>query len=299
MRSRRRMPGQVHTVSDASRRAFLGRIADTFGPPPPPPRELIRLEASELSNAASDDEDDEEEEELGETLGSSSSVAAAPRVVERAAPPEPTTQPVNCPLCHEELPFIGDAATRDTMNERMNDLRAVIFRFERLLVGRVHDDIVFSGMLAMRRLLIERHLEAYSRARFRRWTMPMLREHYHPRTGHRYDYVRALDAEIKDLALVNTWIMDEGMFVIHPDTHERVFNLRAVRDRLQASKTYIDALKTKEAALRLSSATSIVDTAAIIDAVTNASALVTSATSRKRSRDADTAVARLHDLGGM
>ena len=208
----------------------------------------------------------------------------------------------SCPLCYEELPFIEDPNVASVMTERMNSLRGVIFRFERMLTGRVSDDVVFNSMLQLRRLLIERHLESYSSTRFVRWTLPMLRVHYDARKGHRFDYVRSLDAEIEELDRVRSWIMNHSMFVDHPEMGERVFNLRAVDHRLRTSKAWTDALKAKVAALRLQASDAAVDTTAVLDALSTAMAMAstssTSTTTRKRQRDADGAVGHLYKVGG-
>jgi len=160
------------------------------------------------------------------------------------------SSPANCPLCWEEQPYVGDSGLATAMIERLSDFRRVIFRFERLMCGRQHDDTVFRGMLELRRLFIERYLDSYSSQRFRRWTMAMLREHYDPVKGHRFDVVRELDAELGDLRLLRRWKMERAMFVLNPETGALVFNVRAVDVRLRVSRQYTDVLKHKAAELR-------------------------------------------------
>jgi len=159
--------------------------------------------------------------------------------------------PTPCPLCHEEMPYIDDAATATAMAERVSDLRRVIFRFEKMLTGRLHDEMVFWGMLELRRLFIEHHLETYSSERFHRWTMQMLRNHYHPRTGHRFVYVRALTAQIEELEETHVDLKRHYKFQRNPETGEREFNARFVPLQIQLVKGIAEMLKTKESALRL------------------------------------------------
>jgi hypothetical protein len=198
------------------------------------------------------------------------------------------------------MPYIGDAALAATMASRLNDFRGVIFRFERMLTGRMHPETVYYGMLQLRRQLIEQHLEAYSKTHFHRWTLELLRAHYNPRTGHRFSYLRVLDAEIADLERVRGWIMEHAMFVHHPDLGERTFNLRAVDQRLRTSRALLDVYKAKVAALHTNVGDIPATAVAVMDAIGAASTMLATA-GRKRARDTSTdeSVANLYELGGL
>ena len=122
----------------------------------------------------------------------------------------------NCPLCWEELPYCGGgrnaaggAADRTAMLQRIQDFRKVIFRFEQLLSGRQNDETIFTGMLELRHHFIETYLEEHG-YRHRKWTIRMLREHYDPTLGHRFDPVRELNAELEDLRRIKKWTMKVG-----------------------------------------------------------------------------------------
>jgi len=330
---------EMHAVTAAARDEFLDRIGHREDVPPPPRQfaEPTRSWSSSSSAASSqrsiqhgdlrsDDDDDDSELELVQLATSARQRVpvrdhvpqaypsppplplAAADVPPRAPPPPPPppaalahldADVTQCPLCHEELPYMEDVATSTAMANRLSDLHRVIFRFERMLVGRVHDESVFYGMLQLRRLLVEQHLEQYSNVRFQRWSMAILRNHYSPHSGHRFDYVRSLDTELRELEQVRAWIMEHAMFVDHPELGDRVFNLRAVDQRLRLSRAYTDTLKLKMGALHRPAQEMASDTNMVMEAISAASTMAP-ATARKRAREAGTgALADQYDLGGL
>lgn len=126
----------------------------------------------------------------------------------------------------------------------------------------------------------------------------MLRKHYNPHTGHRFDYVRALDAELAELDRVRSNIMEHALFVNIDG--ERKFNLRAVDYRLRASKAYTDTLKAKVVALRLQATDATVDATSVLDAISTSSTMIESTHKRRRrADDAGGAMPKLYDLVGM
>jgi len=68
--------------------------------------------------------------------------------------------------------------------------------------------------------------------------MDVLRRHYSPLSGHRFDIVRELDKQLADMRRQRQWIMEHAMFVVHPDSGERVFNIRAVETMTRLEREY-------------------------------------------------------------
>ena len=201
-----------------------------------------------------------------------------------------------CPLCWEEQPYIEDTSMRTAMSERMNDFRRIIFRFERMMAGHQNDEVIFRGMLELRKMYIENDLERYSAdGRFQRWTLEMLRRHYSPLNGHRFDIVRELDAELTDMRRQKRWIMDHAMFVAHPETGERIFNIRAVETSVRLAREYSRVLTQKSLELQKRAVTTQTDANLVLQAINSAS----NTDSRKRKRRTGNTSANMYELGGL
>jgi len=204
-----------------------------------------------------------------------------------------------CPLCWEEQPYIEDTSMRTAMSERMNDFRRIIFRFERMMAGHQNDEIIFRGMLELRRMYIENDLERYSSdGHFQRWTLDMLRRHYSPLNGHRFDIVRELDAELNDMRRQKRWIMDHAMFVAHPETGERIFNIRAVETSVRLAREYSRVLTQKSLELAKRSTTSQTDANMVLQAINSASNAATHKRKRQSARN-NTTTTNMYELGGL
>jgi len=295
-------------VNAQERRAFvddvirsMSHVVDPGDQVPLPPARSLDSASGSHGN---DDDDDDEDDDSGNDLWRSS-VARDYNVPLNLPPPPPPAAPpvapasvVSCPVCQEETPYIDDAAIGAAVNDRIANCRDVIFRFERTVSGRLHDETVLFAVLALRRLLVEQHLEAYSFVRFRRWTLPMLREHYDPANGHRHDLVRILDAEARALKRLNDLVEKEGLYLTNHDTGERTLNLRAVEVRLRGSKSYIDVVHAKEKALSSRDAT-LASVANVVESIHGASTMLASSTARKRARVDDGSVRELYAIGGF
>jgi hypothetical protein len=208
-----------------------------------------------------------------------------------------------CALCYEELPFFENLAVAATTSDKAQDMRAVIFRLRRLLRGNVHEEVVYAAMLQLRRQLIEVHLEKYSTRPFQRWSIEMLREHYHPVHGHVRDAVSTLDAAIARLEALGAAIDEHALYVrddADPGSPAK-FNLRAVEFQLRTTKTLLDTLRQKATTMRGEALEHAGDATAVLDAIHTSSALVSSTSApvtRKRAR-ADSGVGGFYDLGGL
>ncbi len=219
----------------------------------------------------------------------------------------------NCPLCWEEQPYLDandvddtNASTRHSaMVDKVNDFRDIIFRFERLLRGHQNDETIFLGMLELRRLNVERYFDEHSPSSFRmtRWTMQMLRDHYSPAKAHRFDLVRELDVELLDMRWMRSCVMKHAMFVEHPESGDRIFNMRAVDTRLRLSKHIIDMVTRKSTELRRR--TSAVDVRVVLQAVNQSvnrltqQAAVNGGGGGGDLHNSVSAVAEMYEIGGL
>ncbi len=287
---------RVHTYSDEARQAFLNGIEDAIDGH----MSDETLSSSEVSkeweasgtsehdavSLLTDDEEDDDDDD--------DSIPVAP-IAERAliaAPDPPNAGP--CPICFEEVPYVGDDASTHAMVRRMNDFRRQIFEYEVALRGRMSDDTIFTTMLDLRRTLVERHLETYSHVRFRRWTLPMLRAHYSTENGHRYDEIRIYDKEINRLSQLSTYLEEHATFVDNKETGERMFNPRSIDQAVRLNKALTDTLKAKAAALRIQQQTAVANLSSVMDAVSTSARMVASSKSAT-----DSATESYYDLGGM
>jgi len=215
-----------------------------------------------------------------------------------------------CPLCMEEQPYLAESSggsagrnnrDRSAMLQKVQDFRKIIFRFERTLAGRLHDETVLQGMLQLRRTFIEAYLDEHG-YRHTKWTIDMLRAHYDPVQGHRFDVVRELAYELEDLRRLRRWTMRHAMFVPNPDTGEPMFNTRAVDIRLRVSKQVTDTVAKLQTELRRNDADHAVDARMIQETVTDA---VNRLTGTGTSDNAAAAaietdpLASMYDVGGM
>lgn len=296
-------------VDAQERRAFVNEVmrsmvhlADPGDAAPAAPARP--LDSASGSNGVDDDDDDDDDDDGNELWHSSVARDYNQPLHLPPAPPAPpaaasaAANVVSCPVCQEETPYIDDAAIGAAINDRIANCRDVIFRFERTVAGRLHDETVLFSVLALRRLLVEQHLEAYSFVRFRRWTLPMLREHYDPANGHRHDLVRILDAEARALKRMNDLVEKEGLYLVNHETGERTLNLRAIEVRQRGSKAYLDVVHAKEKALASRDAT-LASVVAVVESIHGASTMLTSSSARKRARADDGSVRELYAIGGF
>jgi hypothetical protein len=259
-----------------------------------------------MDDAGSSGEDDEEEDAaaaspmaIGGRVSSERSSARHPPVL---AAVDRRQEVATCPICWDEQPYIADKTKRSAMNDRYADFRDVMYRYYNQMRGRQSQETVLRGMLDIRREKIERYLNEYSSSRFTRWTMDMLRRHFDPRSGHRFDAVIALDQEIDDLRQLQRWTMEHGMWVDHPQTGERVFNIRAVDVRLRIGRLYLDAITKKSIEMEKRSKSSAGDTDMIVSALSTIGNGQQHSRSKRRRKDAgagETTVERMYSVGGM
>jgi len=174
---------------------------------------------------------------------------------ERADAREAAGHVARCAVCWEQQEHddsfadVADSARRSELAETTRRFRSIIFAFERRLRGRAHDDIIFEGMLTLRRAFVERLLREHNE-RYRVWTLDMLRRHYASPGGHTIDAVRVLRAELDELGHVETMLMKHALFVSAPagddplsEPGESLFNVRAVETRMRLAKHRADLLK--------------------------------------------------------
>jgi len=270
--------------------------------------------ASDVGASDDNDDDDDNDENMSPAVQRVQRAVARhieqlPQLPPRAPPENPDEinydddDPADCPLCWEEQPHLNDSAMQTAMAGRMSDFRRIIFRFERMMAGRQADAVIFRGMLELRRLYVERDLERYSDNRFQRWTLAMLQRHYSPLSGHRFDVMRELGEELRQLSRQKRWIMEHAMFVVHPESGARIFNIRAVETYTRVSREYSRLLDQKRSELQRRNATSASDSNMVLQAIQNASSVDTSA--RKRQRRGVTAApsaggaSQMYEVGGL
>ena len=289
-------PGSVHTVSRAARAAAMH-------PDEPPLRRQRRAPA--LGGGAASSSQDDDTDFVG--ADDASSAPRDPRsAVPETGPPALRAAAAasvkraeavrDCPLCWDEQPFLGRAASSSAMQQKVQDFRRLIFNFERGLSGLQNDEVIFRGMLDLRRLFIEGWLRDHGHA-FTPWTMDMLRAHYDPVNGHRFDVVRLLTSELDDMRLMKQWTMEHGMFVDSGDgTH--MFNLRAVGERLKITRHYLDAVKLLQSELQRRDAAMQTDNRQLIETV-NAAVNRLTAANPAAAEDADDPLGSMFSVGGL
>jgi len=253
--------------------------------------------AMDAAGSGDSDDDDDDDNRPPPAQSDRSSKAQFSAVVPAVAGMRRET--ATCAICWDEQPYISDKTKRSAMNDRYADFRDVMYRYYSQMRGRQSQETVLRGMLDIRREKIERYLSEYSSTRFTRWTMEMLRQHFDPRGGHRFDPVMALDQEIEDLRQLQRWTMEHGMWIEHPQTGERVFNIRAVDVRLRVGRLYLDAITRKSAEMEKRSATAAGDTDMIMSAI---STVGQKQSKRRRKSDGgedESAIERMYSVGGM
>lgn len=172
---------------------------------------------------------------------------------ERAAAAVSTGHIARCAVCWEQQEHddafadVAESTRRSALAESTRRFRSIIFAFERRLRGRAHDDIVFEGMLTLRRAFVERPLREHNE-RYRVWTLDMLRRHFAPIGGHIYDPVRILRSELDEMGQMASMVMKHALFVSPPagddpdseNPDKSLFNLRAVETRMKLTKQRTD-----------------------------------------------------------
>ena len=124
----------------------------------------------------------------------------------------------------------------------------------------------------------------------------MLRLHYSPLSGHRFDIVRELDKQLADMRRQRQWVMEHAMFVVHPDSGERVFNIRAVETMTRLEREYSRIIGQKSAELGKRNATLASDSNMVMQAVN--AACNQDDQRRKRQRRGATALPQASAGGG-
>jgi len=122
-----------------------------------------------------------------------------------------------CLLCEANMnDFAGSTG--------VSDVERTIVRLEKRLRGRLADEHIFARMLELRQQFVDDVLRKLGRP-CTPWTVEMLRAHYHPVSGHEFDMVRQLDAE---LANINKFMaeLQENMYIANPDTGECELDMR-------------------------------------------------------------------------
>lgn len=132
--------------------------------------------------------------------------------------------------------------------------------------------------------------------RIKRWTLPMLREHYHPVRGHRFDYIRSISYLIAELYEMDHKIKRDAMYVDNAEVGQRQFNLNAVDRRLRGIRELSLLLKSKKDALKEKKLESPSDASLVIDTIFLSSTMLP--TQRARIIANDT-VASMYDLSDM
>ena len=224
-----------------------------------------------------------------------------------SAPPPPPSQPADdaddgaprCLICVEHLPFIANEASASAMEEHVTRFRRIIYDYEAMLVGRVPDERIFADMLCLRREHVERHLDVYSAERYERWTLGALRAHYDPFTGHQFNYVRTLDAQLQDLGAAHRMLMHRGL-VIDDDGVPKP-NFLGFDRLVRVSKALTDVARIKAHELRERTAASATTAQLILQAAESAGSMSQLRRKRPRAVAADangaSAAASMYALG--
>ena len=224
-------------------------------------------------------------------------------------PPPPPSQPADdaddgaprCLICVEHLPFIANEASASAMEEHVTRFRRIIYDYEAMLVGRVPDERIFADMLCLRREHVERHLDVYSAERYERWTLGALRAHYDPFTGHQFNYVRTLDAQLQDLGAAHRMLMHRGL-VIDDDGVPKP-NFLGFDRLVRVSKALTDVARIKAHELRERTAASATTAQLILQAAESAGSMSQLRRKRPRAVAADangaSAAASMYARGGL
>lgn len=245
----------------------------------------------------------------GPMVGAAPAAAAAALAAEREIR--------KCPLCWEEQPYLAErrgrtTATDSAMIRKVQDFRKIIFRFEEVMRGKVHDAVIFHGMLGLRRDMVEGWLRHHG-YRFVPWTLHMLKRHYDPNQGHRLDLVRELAQELQDARQMRQWIMQHAMFVPNVDAGvgaPPIFNVRAVDPRLKVGKHLLDTAVRLNTEVTRRDTEHATDARLILDSVNGAVNRLTgvlpgagagagAGAAANRAIDEDDPLALMYDVGGM
>ena len=266
---------------------------------PPPPW-------NRASASSDEDEDDyDEEHERGLVVRPAATAPAAAAAVAAAAADD-------CVICWEEdyyghvLEQRGGAGGGGVMR-RMANFRELIFEFERLLRVRQNDEVIFTGMLQLRRTHIESYLESHGVAHTP-WTREMLRKHYCVHSGHRFDALREYAHELRAIrelgrALIESAIFDEAAAAEASDPansapsgskqRKRAMNLRAIEIRLRVSREHRELVRLLNSELRAAAPQHVVHAERVLAAVagSNGGGVIAA--------NSDTQLALAYDVGGL
>ena len=132
----------------------------------------------------------------------------------------------NCLICWEEQYFrssndSSNGGNASGMASSIAHFNNEVFRLEASLRGHFNNELVLQSMIRLRRTLVEQPLEKQG-VRYTPWTMEMLRKHYHPHSGHRFDPERDMKWELEMLAEMQRKIYNTGIVRTNPDGEEAV-----------------------------------------------------------------------------